>query len=380
MLVLRNCSYLNSLGVFITGDIGVIEDTIVELGIIDIQESDEVIDISGLTVIPGLIDIHFHGALGYDIMEASQENMKKISSYLAKNGTTSFMATTITSTKETLLETLANINQIFKTSNNLNSSIVGVHIEGPYISSLKKGCHNAEWMRIPSLEEYADIRKAVGDVLSVHITLAPELDGALEFMKHAVKEGVTVSIGHSNADYKTTKSALNSGAVIFTHLYNAMRGIDHREPGVVGAALNSDSYVEIICDGIHVHPDIVNMTWRLKGSDKIVLVTDAMKAAGLGDGIYEFGGFKILVSDGIARKEDGTLASSTLSMLDAVKNMIKFTGITLEQAVQMATKNPAKAVGIFGQVGSIEVNKKADLVILNKDLNIVDVYRKGVRI
>lgn len=380
MLILMNCNYLNHNGTFTSGAIRINGDTIVELGNIHIDEQDEIIDNNGYTVIPGLIDIHFHGALGCDIMDSSTEDLKKISSYLTKNGTTSYMATTITSTKEVLLKTLANIRQASTALNSSGASIVGIHIEGPYINCLKKGCHNTEWVRKPTIEEYEEIKEAIGEDLNMHMTIAPELDSALEFIEHAVKEGTTISIGHSDADYRTAKAALNSGAVVFTHLYNAMRGIDHREPGVAGAALCTNSYVELICDGIHVHPDIIDMTVKLKGSNRIILVTDAMKAAGLGDGVYEFGGFKVTVKDGIARKDDGTLASSTLTMFDAVKNIMRYSNITLEKAVQMATKNPAKAIGAFHKVGSIEVGKKADLVILDKDLNIVNVYCNGIKV
>ncbi|MCM0649662.1 N-acetylglucosamine-6-phosphate deacetylase [Clostridium swellfunianum] len=380
MLILKNCSYLSKDRNFVTGNIAVDKDTIVNIGDFNISSEDIVVDLNGKKVIPGLIDIHFHGAVGYDVMDASPEEFNKISSYLAKCGTTSYLATTITSSKKNLFVALSNIKEAANNKHLAQASIEGVHIEGPYINSEKKGCHDVNYMRAPLNSEFDELKSGFGDTLELHFTIAPEIQGAEEFIKYACKSGATVSIGHTNAKTETVKAALGWGANIFTHLYNAMRGIDHREPGVAGTALNSDSYVELISDGVHVHPDIVNITYKLKGSEKLVLVTDAMKAAGLGDGTYDFGGFKVIVKDGIARQENGTLASSTLTMLNAVKNIMKFTGASLEEAVRMGSENPARAAHIFDRVGSIETGKKADLVVLNDNLEVQSVYCRGKQI
>jgi N-acetylglucosamine-6-phosphate deacetylase len=377
MLLLKNCKYLSPEGFFTDGDIEIRNEEIVSSGRISSAADGEVLDLKGLRIIPGFIDIHFHGAMGYDIMDAPLEGFKQIANYLVKNGTTSFLATTITSPKQNLENTLKMIYTIAEKEDNIFASILGVHVEGPFINQVKKGCHNANWMRCPAVDEFEDLKKILGTDLKTHMTVAPEVEGALEFIKYASANGASISIGHSNATADITKKAIENGAVSFTHLFNAMRGIDHREPGVAGAALNSKCFVELICDGVHVHPDIVKLIYKLKGSESIILVTDAMKAAGLGDGQYEFGGFKVIVHDRIARKEDGTLASSTLTMLNAVKNIIEFTGSSLEEAVLMATRNPAQAIGAYDKVGSIETGKRADLVALNDNLDIAKVFSKG---
>jgi N-acetylglucosamine-6-phosphate deacetylase len=377
MILLKNCKYLSPEGIFVIGDLAIDDTEIVDPGIINTPVEPVVIDLNGLRVVPGFIDIHFHGAMGYDIMDASLEEFKKISDYLINGGTTSFLATTITSPKQELIDTIKKIRCASQESDGKFSSILGVHVEGPYINRVKKGCHKADWMRCPSTEELGELREILGPDLKIHMTLAPEIEGAMEFIKCAVQKGVSISIGHSNATAEITCESIANGANCFTHLFNAMKGIDHREPGVAGAALNSDSFVELICDGVHVHPDMINIVYRLKGKDQIILVTDAMKAAGLGDGTYEFGGFKVIVDKGVARKEDGTLASSTLTMLDAVKNMVMFTKISLEEAILMATRNPAQAIGVYDKVGSIEIGKRADLVILDENMNIVEILCGG---
>lgn len=342
------------------------------------EEGHEIIDISGMTVIPGFIDIHFHGAVGSDVMFASPEDILKISDYLAKNGTTSFLPTTITSTHDDLLQALLNIKKASKLSSP-GASIEGVHIEGPYISPKQKGCHEPKLMRCAQDSEYDELKNIISE-LKLHFTVAPETQNAIDFISYVVSHDDTVSIGHSDADSIQTQDALQAGATVFTHLFNAMKGINHREPGVAGTALCSDAYVELICDGVHVNPEIMKLVYKIKGKEKIILVTDAMQAAGLGDGDYIFGGLKVIVRDGIARNENGNLASSTLTMLAAVKNMIKFTGASLADAVQMATLNPARLLGLDNYIGSIDEGKRADLLVLDNNLNIIMVFCKGTRI
>lgn len=243
MIVLKNCNYLSSSRFFASGNIGVENGIISNLGKFHIDPADRVVDMNGARVIPGLIDIHFHGAVGHDIMGASPEDLGKISSYLAKSGTTAYLATTITSSKEVLLNTLCNIKEYCNNKAAAQATIEGVHIEGPYISPEKKGCHDVNYMKPPSKKEFEEIKMMLGDGMQIHFTIAPEIEGAEDFISYVCKSGATVSIGHTNAKSETVKCALKCGANIFTHLYNAMRGIDHREPGASGTALNSDSYV-----------------------------------------------------------------------------------------------------------------------------------------
>jgi N-acetylglucosamine-6-phosphate deacetylase len=209
------------------------------------------------------------------------------------------------------------------------------------------------------------------------MTVAPEIDGAEEFVKFVCQNGGNISVGHTDADYKTAMGALNAGASSFTHLFNAMRGIHHREAGTAGAALLSGAYTELICDGLHLCPEIICLALRLKGYEKIILVTDSMKATGLNDGIYNFGGLKVNVKGAEARLDDGTLAGSTLRLVDGVRNLEKFTGLPFKKVVMTATLNPARATGIDAFTGSIEPGKRADLVILDDDKNIIYTISSG---
>lgn len=379
MICFKNGKYLSEDGNIQEGPVFINQGKIVDAEESATGNSDcEVIDITDKIVIPGLIDIHFHGAVGADLMYANSEEIMKISKFLAENGTTSYLATTITS----MPQGLKNAVKIIKdTSEKIvdGASIEGIHIEGPYISPNKKGCHKASYMRSPQNSEYDEL-KSIAGTLKLHFTVAPEVENVPEFINYVSAKGDTLSIGHSDANSEFVKRALMLGATSFTHLFNAMRGINHREPGVAGEALISDAFVELICDGVHVNKDIMKMIYRLKGRDKIILVTDAMQATGLGDGEFEFGGYRVYVRDGIARNEDGALASSTLTMLKAVKNMIGFVGVPFSDAVRMATANPAKLLCLYDEVGSISAGKRADLLIVDEMLNLDMVFCKGVRI
>lgn len=379
MILLKQCDYLAPDGNFVKGDILIDGDKISGVGEIMGEPDDTyIIDLEGKKVIPGLIDIHFHGALGYDMMDAASAQIVEIARFLAEGGVTSFLPTTITSTMPDLYRVLMNIKDA-TSLNDYGASILGAHIEGPYINPKQKGCHDPALMKPPVIEEYREFKRILGD-LKVHLTVAPELAGSMEFVKYVTDDGNTVSIGHSNADSGTVARGLDSGANVFTHLFNGMKGLHHREPGVAGAALVGDAFAEVICDGIHVHPEIVKLIYRMKGKERVVLVTDAMAATGLGDGEYFFGGFKIKVVDGIARKDDGTLASSTLSLFKAVKNMMQITGIPFAEAVAMASINPARVIGIDKITGSIEPGKRADLVLINDSLEVEAVICRGQRV
>ena len=234
-----------------------------------------IFDLKGHKIIPGLIDIHIHGALGYDVMMSSPSQIIKIAEHLAQEGTTSFFPTTITAEIGEIYNAIGNINKA-AVINESGASIEGVHIEGPYLNPKQKGCHDITKMKAPSIDEYLKFKSRAGD-LKLHMTVAPELTDSIEFIDFVSKDSSTISIGHSDASSDIIKEALDHGAKIFTHLFNGMRGIHHREPGAAGAALLSDAYVELICDGIHVHPDIIKLIHKIKGKDKIVLVSDAMQ-------------------------------------------------------------------------------------------------------
>lgn len=387
MLILKNGLYLSPDGKFEEGDIYIEDDTIKcivskeEAACYHEKDGEEnrILDLEGKKVIPGLLDIHTHGAIGYDVSASSPDQICELTKYYAQNGVTSFLPTTITTEKEQVKEILRNIRQAKNMEESSGASIEGVHIEGPFINPKRKGAHDPNWITTPETSDFDDYREILGD-LKIHITVAPEIEGGLEFIKYISHNGGTVGIGHTDGDYEMTLEGIKAGASIFTHLFNAMRGLHHREPGAVGGALVSDALVEVISDGIHVHPAVVEMVIKAKGYDKVVLVTDSMHAAGLESGEYAFGGFRIYIRDGVAKQEDGTIAGSIISLMDGVRNVVKYAGVSLEHAVVMASTNPARLLGLDDKIGSIEVGKRADLVVLDNNIQAQMVFCRGKQI
>jgi N-acetylglucosamine-6-phosphate deacetylase len=248
------------------------------------------------------------------------------------------------------------------------AEILGIHMEGPYINPEKKGAQKEDDIKKISIEGFLEFNQASGNLIRL-VTIAPEIPGAIDLIKYLYKQGIIASVGHSNATYVQTQAGIQAGLSHVTHTFNAMRGLHHREPGVVGAALTSPELtVEVIADGIHIHPIVLKILTKIKEGEEIVLITDAMRAAGLKDGTYDLGGQEVIVAKGQARLKDGTLAGSVLTMDKAVKNMVNKVGIQLPKAIQMASFNPAKSIGIDDKKGSLEPDKDADIVILNKNL------------
>jgi len=387
MVILKNLQYLAPSGEFVKADIILKNDRIHAIYSDNINEErfyqndfDEknIIDLEGRKVIPGLVDIHTHGAIGYDVAVASAEQIHEIARYQARNGTTTFMPTTVTDDIKNTKKALEEIRKAAQIKGD-GATIEGAHIEGPYINVQRKGAHDPKWITLPDKNQYDEFRDILGP-LKIHITVAPEIEGGLGFIKYVRQNGGTVGIGHTDGDYEITVKAIEAGANVFTHLFNTMTELNHRKPGVVGAALSSDIPVELICDGIHVHPAVVKIVARARGAEGIVLVTDSMQAAGLGDGEYVFAGSKIYVVNGYAGKEDGTLVGSVLCLFNAVKNMVNFGNVSFGDAVKMASLNPAKVLGIDDEVGTIEVGKRADLVVLDDNLEIHMVFCRGNRV
>jgi len=338
-----------------------------------------VYDIEGCRVLPGLIDIHTHGAVGFDTMSASPEETVEWSQFLAKNGVTSFMPTTITASRDEILRALRNLKAASQ-SPALGATILGVHIEGPYLNVKYKGAHDARYILPPSIKDVKEFGEILGESLIMRLTLAPEMDGAMDLIRYVVGAGGYVSIGHCDAVLETVNEAVGNGANSFTHLFNAMRGIHHREPGTAGAALLCDAYAEVICDGIHIHPEIVRLICCTKGIDRVISITDAMQAAGLHDGLYPFAGGNVHVVDGAARTPGGKLAGSTLLLRNGVANLARFANIPFEKAILTATVNPAKAVGLDGVIGRIEPGKRADLWVVDDRMNIRYTFCRGKKI
>lgn len=336
------------------------------------SSTDEVIDAEGLYAIPGLIDIHFHGCMGYDFCDGTPEAIQAIADYEGSWGITSMAPATMTLGSDELTKIFKNA-AAYKS--NQGAGLVGINMEGPYLSHAKKGAQNEAYLRTADLEHFRTMQELSGGLIKL-VDIAPEEPGAMEFIK-AVKDEVVVSIAHTTADYDTATEAFNNGASNVTHLYNAMPAFSHRSPGVIGAALDADHVmVELICDGIHIAPSVVRATFKMFGDDRIILISDSMMAAGLENGEYSLGGQKVCVTGNKATLMDGTLAGSTTNLMLCMKTAVSM-GIPLESAVKCASVNPAKQLGIYNEYGSLTPGKYADIVLLNPDLSVNKVIIKG---
>jgi len=327
----------------------------------------EIIEAQNKFIVPGYIDIHVHGGGGSDVMDGEYEAIKQVATTHSRFGTTAFLPTTMTMTKDKIIKSLKSIHEA-RLKGTGTAEILGIHLEGPYINPEKKGAQKEEDIKKVSVEEFLEFNQASGNLIRL-VTIAPEMPGAIDFIRWLHQQGIIVSVGHSNATYKQVQEGIQAGLSHVTHIFNAMRGLHHREPGVVGAALSSPKLiVEMIADGIHIHPIVLKMLTQIKESEKLVLITDAMRATGFKEGTYDLGGQEVIVTQGQAKLKNGTLAGSVLTMDKAVKNLVTKVGISLLNAAQMASYNPAKCLGIDDKKGSLEPGKDADIVILNKNL------------
>jgi N-acetylglucosamine-6-phosphate deacetylase len=322
----------------------------------------------GSRIIPGMIDVHIHGVDGADTMDATTEALDKMATALPREGTTCFLATTITQTKESIEQALANAADYIANHNAPGKAeCVGIHLEGPFLSPKRAGAQPPEYIIHPSVELFRHWQSIADGHIKL-VTLAPEEEGGLELTKYLQDTGVIASIGHSDATYDECVEAIQAGASHVTHLYNGMRGLHHRDPGVVGAAfLREELMVELIADGIHSRPEMVKIAFDQITSERMILITDSMRAKCLKRGTYELGGQTVYVTEKDARLPNGTLAGSILKMKDAIKNMKEFTGCSIPQLIQMSASNAAKEMGLFERKGSIAVGKDADLVVMNDE-------------
>ncbi|MBP1996565.1 N-acetylglucosamine-6-phosphate deacetylase [Paenibacillus eucommiae] len=330
------------------------------------QEDAEWIDGQGQLLIPGMVDVHIHGANGFDMMDGTEESVQAVSRACSTTGCTSFLATSVSSTIEDLIKMIHSVKRVVGKEE--GARIAGIHLEGPYLNPKRKGMQNEAYLRHPDMEEMKFIVQEAGSLIKM-VTLAPELPNGMELLAYLREQGIIVALAHSDATYEEAKLAFESGARHVTHCFNGMRSIHHRDPGLIAAALE-ESHVSLqaIVDGVHLHPAIVRLMHRLKGPHGMVLITDALQAMGLGDGEYVFGGHDVTVSEGIARLKDGTLASSTVTMNEALRLTTTF-GISLADAVTMAASTPAALLGLH-QAGRIEVGCDADLVLLNNEFQV----------
>lgn len=332
-----------------------------------------VVDCEGYRMIPGFVDVHIHGCAGTDTMDATRESMENMTKYLITKGVTSFCPTTMTAPKEDIIAAVKNVRDCMVHPCE-GTSIVGVNMEGPFIAPKRKGAQKADHIVHPDFDFFKEVYEASEGIIKL-VDVAPEEDKNGEFIAQA-KKFCTVSIAHTMTNYEGTKQAIEQGVTHITHLYNAMTGFTHREPGVVGAVFDDERVrAEIICDGHHIHPAVLRTTFKLL-KDRAIVVSDAMRAAGLPEGeAYDLGGQDVTVRNELATLQDGTIAGSVTNMHDEVKNLVKF-GISLEEAVKAATLTPAKAIGMENEIGSISVGKKADLLLLDEHLEIAAVYHE----
>lgn len=324
------------------------------------------INASDLLLCPGLIDIHFHGALGKDTMDGSLQTLQELSMYCAEHGVTSFYPTTWAAAREDILQAILNVRQ--NAAKLEGAQALGVHIEGPYINAEKRGAQLLSMIRTPQKDEYQQWFDS--GVVKI-ITCAPEIEGGTEFIQAAVARGIRISIGHSAANYDQVVKAADLGATQSTHLFNGMTGLSHREPGTAGGVLADDRiHAQMICDGVHLHPAVVKIAINAKSTARVILITDSIRGAGLPDGDYDNKGQKFSVHAGIARTPEGGLSGSTLTLETAVRNVMKFAGKPVEEVLPMATSVPAQEMGIASHKGMIEPGYDADLILMNQDFQV----------
>lgn len=365
-LLIVNCELFDSLGERIS--ILIKDGKITQIGKIGEDKSESVIDAEGRIVVPGFIEVHIQGAGGADVLDGTVEALKTISQTCTRFGTTSFLATTVfkpDGDNSHLAVTAENVS-----SNLGGANLLGIHLEGPFISMEKKGMILPECICLPSQKVLDEIQSTVKNSLKI-MTIAPELDGNLDIIRKLAEAGIVASFGHSNASYEETWEGIDAGISHVTHLFNAMPSIHHRVPGPLVAIFESDELsVQIISDGVHIHPPVVKLAFEIIGVERLITITDGMQAMGLPDGKYIYNGIEYESKNGTARYHDGTLIGTSLGLSQLVRRLMKFTNCPLDFAIKTVTENPAKLLGIDDQKGTIAVGKDADLVIIDSDYSV----------
>lgn len=371
---IQNGKIFEEQGSFREGTLYVADERIVSAE--EYQEAagpEEIVDAKGGYVIPGLTDIHFHGCMGSDCCDGSVEAFRVMAEYEQSQGVTTINPATMTMPEETLL-------QVAKAAagyqSDTGAELAGLYMEGPFVSEKKKGAQNGANIRRPDAAMFRRLQEAAGGKFRA-VVVAPETEGAMEFIRELSGE-VRISLAHTTADYDTAREALECGASQLTHLFNAMPPLTHRAPGPIGAASDDEGCrAELICDGVHIHPSAVRAAFRLFGDDRIIMISDSMRAAGMEDGVYDLGGQTVIVKGRLAVLEDGTIAGSVTNLMDCVRTAVKEMGIPLASAVKCAAVNPAKSIGIYEEYGSLTPGKYANVVILDEDLALRRVFQRG---
>jgi len=345
----------------------------------------QVQDFPGAVLAPGLVDIHTHGGAGQDVMSAGASELEQFERFLARQGVTSYFPTTVTAPIDKTAVALERLAAAIETvsargrEGSLRAQPLGIHMEGPFLSHAKRGVHPPDQLQAPSLEVFDHLWQAARGKVSL-MTVAPELPKAQHLIGEAARRGVCVSLGHSDSSLEHAEAGIAAGARHATHTFNAMRALDHREPGILGAVLSHDSLTaDIIVDGIHVHPSVVEFFLRAKGPENAVLITDAISATGMGDGRYLLGGLEVTVT-GERCEHDGRLAGSVLTLDRAIRNVMQFTMWNLQQAIRLATLNPARVAGFAGRKGQLAEGADADIVVLNTSGQPIQTFVAGVAV
>lgn len=373
-MLLIHANYLDEDFRLVQGDIEIEDGKILRVGKdLPRKEEDLAVDCAGsYTVVPGFVDVHIHGCAGADTCDATREALEAMAAFLLAHGVTSFCPTTMTTSRETIQAALLAAKDMMDHPMEGGARVVGVNMEGPFIAKERKGAQKEEDILPPDFPLFQRFYGESGGIVRL-VDVAPEQPGGLEFVEKA-SQLCTVSIAHTTADYDQAKAAFDKGVTHATHLFNAMSGLHHRKPGVVGAVFD-DSRVrgELICDGFHIHPAVLRAAFRLLG-DRALIVSDSMRANGMPEGeAFDLGGQMVTVHQGKALLPDGTIAGSVTNLHQEIKNLVSF-GVPFEQAVKAATLLPARAIGLDGEIGSIAPGKRADLVVLDENLDIAAVY------
>lgn len=379
-MIIKNVKVFTEEKTFVDGEIAIQDGVFVPAEELGDVSSEEVIDGEGCYAIPGLVDIHFHGCMGHDFCDGTKEAIAEIAKYEASIGVTAISPATMTLPVEELERILA-VAAEYKKEAGEGADLIGVNMEGPFISKVKKGAQD-ERNVIPCDEKVCQKFLDASEGLVKFVGLAPEESENFVAFIEAVKDKVKVSLAHTNADYDTAKAAFDAGASHAVHLYNAMPAFTHRAPGVVGAVSDSEHVMaELICDGVHIHPATVRATFKMMGADRMVLISDSMRATGMPDGQYTLGGLDVnVVGNRATLVSDGALAGSATNLMDCMRVAVKDMGIPLETAVACATMNPAKSLGEYDRYGSITAGKKGNVVLLDADLKLKAVIKDGKKL